>query len=91
MIKTLHIFVEGRVQGVYYRASTKQKAIKLQLKGWVRNLSDGRVEIMAQGEQKQLDELVNWCYQGSKYSLVTKVNTTFIDQSESFSNFDVRY
>ncbi len=71
----LHIYVSGNVQGVFFRAHTKQKANELRLHGWVRNIPGGRVEIMAQGKKKQLRELVFWCeHEGSPASAVGKVD-----------------
>lgn len=54
----LHLFVEGRVQGVYYRASAAEEALRLGLVGWVRNLRDGRVELVAEGPQASLEALL---------------------------------
>ena len=64
-MKTVHLYVSGRVQGVFFRHYTQEKARKLDLYGWVRNLADGRVEILAQGEDIAVDELVSWSYNGS--------------------------
>lgn len=55
-----HYFVSGQVQGVFYRANTKSKAIELGITGWVRNLPDGRVEVLAFGSNEQLDTLSKW-------------------------------
>ena len=57
--KRIHIFVTGRVQGVFFRQSTRVMAIKNNVNGWVRNLDDGRVEIIAEGEKQNIDNLVN--------------------------------
>lgn len=60
MRSAIHFYVSGRVQGVYFRATTQATARQLGLTGWVRNLPDGRVEGVACGEGKQLDKLVTW-------------------------------
>eukprot|EP00392_Amoebophrya_sp_AT5.2_P009043 g9071.t1 len=64
MMHRAHIFVTGKVQGVYYRDSTKRKADMLGLVGAAWNLADGRVEIIAEGPKDKLDELENWCHKG---------------------------
>lgn len=71
-----HIFVTGKVQGVYYRQSTKDKATSLGLVGWTRNLPDRRVEILAQGPPEALEALIQWCWQGPPMATVTDVTTT---------------
>lgn len=67
----IHCYVTGKVQGVWFRASTKTQAELLGLTGWVRNLPDGRVEVMAYGDQSQLDELKAWLKQGPPKAEVT--------------------
>ena len=59
-----HIIVHGRVHGVYFRASTQTKALELNLTGWVRNLSDGTVEVHAEGDRDSLEQLIQWCQKG---------------------------
>jgi acylphosphatase len=65
--------IEGRVQGVFYRASTRQHALKLGVSGSVRNLPDGRVEATIQGEAVQVEQMIDWLWQGPTYSHVTSV------------------
>ncbi|HKQ30666.1 MAG TPA: acylphosphatase [Burkholderiales bacterium] len=65
--------VSGRVQGVFYRASTQQTARRLGLTGWVRNLEDGRVELVACGDTDKLDQLEKWLWQGPSNALVEDV------------------
>jgi len=60
----MRFFILGKVQGVWFRASTKKKADELNIKGWAKNLSDGRVEVMACGEASQLEELYEWLKDG---------------------------
>lgn len=59
-----HVFVSGVVQGVFYRAYTQQQAQKLGLKGWVRNLPDGRVEAVFEGEKDRVEKMIEWCSKG---------------------------
>ncbi|TQV75470.1 acylphosphatase [Aliikangiella marina] len=73
MIKTVHAFVSGKVQGVWYRDSTIAAAKRFGVQGWVRNLRDGRVELIAQGSSKDVDCLIQWCWQGSAASQVSDV------------------
>ncbi len=62
------ILVKGRVQGVYFRASTTQTATELGIKGHVENLADGSVRIVAEGTTKNLEKLIEWCGQGQRWS-----------------------
>lgn len=70
------ILVSGRVQGVAFRASTQAQARALGLVGWVRNLADGGVEIVAQGDASALDALVAWCHSGPRAARVTDVQAS---------------
>jgi acylphosphatase len=60
-----HVFVSGKVQGVYYRANTRERAQELAVDGWVRNLDDGRVEAVFEGPEDRVEELVEWCHSGN--------------------------
>lgn len=70
----MHWYVTGRVQGVWFRASTQEKATELGLQGWVRNLPDGRVEVLACGERAKLTELHNWLKLGPKLARVEELS-----------------
>ena len=89
--KQIHIFVTGRVQGVFFRQSTKVMAIKNNAKGWVRNLDDGRVEIVAQGETQDIDNLAHWCKTGPANSRVDEFELSEENISDEFETFEVRY
>ena len=65
--------IEGRVQGVFFRAATQQYANQLGVYGWVRNMSDGRVESLVQGDAEQVEKMLDWLWQGSSNSHVTSV------------------
>ncbi|WP_029653603.1 acylphosphatase [Marinobacter daepoensis] len=82
-----HLLVNGKVQGVYYRASTEQTARRLGLTGWVRNLPDGRVEILAEGELPQLDALRTWCLAGPKEAVVDGVSVHEETPTNEFTGF----
>ena len=66
-----HGYVSGRVQGVYFRQATAAQAERLDLDGWVRNLADGRVEVLFEGEDAAVDELASWLQQGPEAAEVT--------------------
>jgi len=63
-MKRVHGYLRGRVQGVWFRSSTREEALRLGLTGWVRNLPDGRVEFVAEGDEAALEDLVAWCRRG---------------------------
>jgi len=90
-LKQIHIFVAGRVQGVFFRQSTRVLAIKNNVNGWVRNLDDGRVEIVAQGQEQDIDNLSNWCKTGPANSRVDEFDSKEESIAEEFENFEVRY
>lgn len=68
-----HVYISGKVQGVYFRESTKEQALKLGVSGWVRNLPDGRVEALFRGEAGQVQRMLEWCWQGPPASRVDNV------------------
>lgn len=84
-----HIIVEGRVQGVGFRYYTKEKANQLSLKGWVQNLTDGSVEIHAQGESENLNAFIEWCHSGPSSANVKKLDYRE-SKLEAFSSFEIR-
>ena len=83
--------VTGRVQGVGFRYWTHHTATALGLTGWVRNLSDGSVEVMADGELATLQKLEKELWQGPVSSSVSSVTPCETDMQESFSKFSMRY
>jgi len=89
--KRIHIFVTGRVQGVFFRQSTRVMAIKNNVTGWVCNLDDGRVEIIAEGELQNINNLTNWCKTGPANSRVDEFELSEEDSTGEFENFEVRY
>jgi len=90
-LKQIHIFVTGRVQGVFFRQSTRVMAIKNNVNGWVCNLDDGRVEIVGQGEEQDIDNLANWCKTGPANSRVDEFELKEELITEEFENFEVKY
>jgi acylphosphatase len=85
-----HLLISGRVQGVGFRASTYQQASALDLNGWVRNLPDGRVEVLAWGEAGAMARFLQWCQQGPLYARVTAVEVEESSPERSVSGFGIR-
>ena len=85
-----HVLISGKVQGVWYRASTKQKAHELEIKGWVQNTSDGKVEAVFQGKDDNVKEMIKWCYQGSPLSNVEKVDVIDSSNDLNFDEFKIK-
>jgi acylphosphatase len=86
MRKHFNITVAGRVQGVFFRASTKTSADHLNIKGFVKNQSDGSVYIEAEGEEKDLEQFLNWCSQGPKAAKVERYSVSE-GAMKGFTNF----
>lgn len=83
-----HVFISGRVQGVGYRASTWDTASLLKLKGWVRNLKDGRVEAVFEGPEDAVKEMLRWCQQGPPAAVVQNVEVEY-EPPEGLRQFEV--
>ena len=79
--------VGGRVQGVWFRAATRERALALQLRGFARNLADGGVEVVAVGEEAALAELEQWLWQGPPLAKVATVGRQPLDTAASFDSF----
>ena len=89
MKKTVNCFVSGRVQGVCFRMATSQQAKLLGLTGWVRNLEDGRVEVLACGEASLLDQFRKWLAHGPRMAKVINVESVSVDYQD-FPDFSIR-
>ena len=89
MKKAIHCLVSGRVQGVCFRMCTREQADLLGLDGWVRNLVDGRVEVKAEGESGQLNQLRDWLHKGPPMARVTNLEISDIEP-ENFTGFNIR-
>jgi acylphosphatase len=85
-----HILVSGRVQGVFFRENTRKKAEALKVSGWVRNLKDGRVEAVFEGERADVEELVNWARQGPIWAKIDDFNLVWEDCRDEFKEFEIR-
>lgn len=86
-----HIYISGFVQGVFFRACTRDEARRAQVTGWVRNLSDGRVEAMLEGEDKDVEGVINWSRIGPPGARVKDVAVTYSQYIGEFNGFEVRY
>lgn len=86
----VHVYISGRVQGVFFRDSTRGMALALGVSGWVRNLPDGRVEGVFEGPMEEAEELVAWCRQGPPNALVTDVKAELEEYRGEFRSFEVR-
>ena len=89
MILQVHVVISGRVQGVWYRASTKQKAEELGLRGWVKNTQEGNVEAVFEGSEAAIDEMIAWCRKGPALAHVTNVNVIEKRQGNQYTDFTV--
>jgi acylphosphatase len=85
-----HVLVSGKVQGVFFRSSTKDKAEELGLSGWVRNLPDGRVEAIFEGEKEEVDKVVEWSRKGPEYARVAGVEIIMEEYKGEFKGFLLR-
>jgi len=91
MKSNVHVVISGQVQGVCFRASTKQKAEELGLTGWVRNTPDGCVEAVFEGEEKLVEEMIKWCHRGPPLAKVDNVEVENKRPANNFSSFSARY
>ena len=91
-IKNVRVLISGRVQGVCFRACTRDQAQILDLSGWVRNLSDGRVEALFEGPSEVIDQMLEWCKEGAPSSSVSDLEVFKDDASTSNGDtFEIRY
>ncbi len=87
----VHLRIQGIVQGVFFRASTRDLAIRLNLCGWVRNLINGDVEVLAEGDRRSLKELADWCRHGPPGAQVRKVEVLDEEYTGEFNTFQIRF
>lgn len=91
MLKRIHVFVSGRVQGVAFRWVTSDVALQLKVFGWARNLPDGRVEVVAEGEEENLKQFIEFLNKGPRYAKVRNIEIEWIDYIGEFASFEIRY
>ncbi len=87
----LHVLIDGRVQGVFFRAYTRDEARVRGLTGWVRNLPDGRVDALFEGERQALVSMLAWCRQGPRYAYVDSVTEDWQPYRGEFPDFRIVY
>lgn len=85
-----HIFISGRVQGVFFRAGAQKKARELGLTGWAHNTLDGKVEIVCEGEREKAEQFAEWCKEGTTFAKVEHCDVQFENYKEKFSDFEIR-
>ena len=86
-----HVFVSGNVQGVYFRQNTKQVATRHKVVGWVRNMPDGRVEAIFEGDEVAVNEVIKWCHIGPPKASVQDVDVKFEKYIGEFADFNINY
>lgn len=86
-----HVYVSGRVQGVFFRSETQDEALRHNVTGWVRNLPDGRVEAVFEGEKEAVEKLIEFCKRGPPGARVTKVEVAWEPYTGEFKDFKIRY
>jgi acylphosphatase len=87
----VHVLISGKVQGVWFRASTKQIAKQLGLAGWVRNTPNGCVEAVFEGDEKLIKKIIEWCHRGPPLSKVINVEVKNQESTNGFDGFSIRY
>lgn len=90
MVRAL-VLISGRVQGVFFRSEMSREAEKQGVKGWVRNLPDGKVEAVFEGEEKSVKELLEFCRRGPSGAKVIKVDVTWENYTGEFRSFKIKY
>ncbi|MBN2420460.1 MAG: acylphosphatase [Deltaproteobacteria bacterium] len=87
--RRVHLVVEGMVQRVCFRDSTRRKAMEYEIKGWVKNRPDGTVEIVAEGPEEDIRSFVEWCRKGPPYAVVSKITEYPQEYMNEFDSFDI--
>lgn len=86
-----HVYIHGRVQGVFFRASTRDEAQTIGIKGWVKNCSNGSVEAVFEGGKNTVDKIVNWCKKGPTGAYVERVDVSWEKYLGEFNEFTIVY
>ncbi len=87
----VHVLIEGRVQGVFFRASTRDEALARGLTGWARNLPDGRVEALFEGDKRAVENMLAWCHKGPPYAYVDRVEMEWQPYQGDLTDFRIVY
>ncbi len=91
MLTGAHIIIEGRVQGVFFRAFTQKNALKLKIKGRVRNTPDGCVEVICEGRKEDIEGLIKELWKGPAFSIPRDVRTEWKEYKSEFKDFAIKY
>ena len=86
-----HVIVDGRVQGVCFRMDTRHAALKRNINGWVRNLHDGRVEAVFEGEENDVKSMLKWCETGPPLARVNKVAVEWESHTGEYDSFQITF
>ncbi|MFC1798981.1 acylphosphatase [Thermodesulfobacteriota bacterium] len=86
-----HVIISGRVQGVFFRVETKRMADETGVFGWVRNLRDGTVEAVFEGDRQSVDAALSWCREGPPHAIVDRLDLSWQDYIGEFSDYKIRY
>ena len=87
----VHLLISGRVQGVYFRKNARWEALRLGLKGWVKNLPDRRVEAVAEGEEQKVEEFIEWCRRGPSIANVSELKIEHQPATGEYESFTIKY
>jgi len=90
-LKRIHVYISGKVQGVFFRAETQRTANSFNLTGWVRNITDGRVEAVFEGDDANIDKMLAWCHIGPPAARVEEVSTEEEIYTGEFRDFNIKY
>ena len=90
-MKRMHVTIYGRVQGVFFRAYARETAVALKLTGWVRNTHDGSVEALFEGDDKNVEAMLEWCKKGPPHAIVKHVDAAEEPYSSEFREFRIAY
>lgn len=85
-----HVFIRGRVQGVFFRSEVRREAIRQGVTGWIRNLSDGRVEAVLEGEELGVKSIIEFCKKGPSHAKVSGIGVDLQEYVGEFESFEVR-
>ena len=91
MKTNVHVMITGRVQGVWFRANTRQKAEQLGITGWVHNTRDGCVEAIFEGEENRVKEMIEWCHRGPPLAKIENVEVKNQSPTNGFDDFSIKY
>ena len=87
----VRLIIYGRVQGVWFRDSTRREALMLELCGWIKNRPDGSVEVLAEGPEENVEKLIKYCHQGPAHAQVSNVDEIREEWMGEFISFDIRF